>query len=251
MMVWLWGIGQSTGLKAEWPTVVALFCAVWAVYLGDRLVDVARCQDWSHATERLAFGKRFRALFVSCLVLCVITGATLCFTALPNDVIRRGLMVAVGMGIYVSLFVYPWIFGRKAWGKELLVGVGFSCGVFAALGPGDALQLQLLASVALAVAFNCLIIGARDADADRANDPGGVSHWWKSIDRDLKLVGLGLTTAYIFGSVFFANTKMWPALIICGALLTILHFNARRFSADSIRALADYCLMTPLLFVWW
>jgi hypothetical protein len=143
------------------------------------------------------------------------------------------------------LFVIPVFFRTKIRGKEFGVGLFFALGAYACLGEAQR-TWPFLISVAVVVAFNCLVIAARDADSDRANDPGGASRWWRTMNRDLLWIGLALTIASVDCSIRANEPAFYLSLCAAFALLTALHRAARRFSGDAVRALADFALFTPL-----
>jgi hypothetical protein len=108
-------------------------------------------------------------------------------------------------------------------------------------------MLPLLGAIALVVAFNCLVIAARDEESDRALDPWGASQWWTSMQRDLSWVGVGLTLAFGLASVVCEQTSFYLAVAGSFGFLTILHRWSWRVSENAVRALADFALFTPLL----
>lgn len=113
--------------------------------------------------------------------------------------------------------------------------------------PGGTLaMLPLFSSIALVVALNCLVIAARDADSDRANDPGGASQWWPTLNRDLLWIGIALTLTTMFAAVLAGETAFYFSVAAASALLTVLHRYAGQLSPDAVRALADLALITPL-----
>jgi hypothetical protein len=81
---WTWAISYSTGLQLSFRPAIAMFLVVWSIYLTDRLVDVASCRDWEQATGRLRFGRRFRPLFLVCLVFCVAGVGGVALLGLPQ-----------------------------------------------------------------------------------------------------------------------------------------------------------------------
>jgi hypothetical protein len=101
-------------------------------------------------------------------------------------------------------------------------------------------------SIALVVAFNCLVIAARDAASDQANDPGGASGWWRTIDRDLLWLGASFTGAAALAAVLLHERAFYLSLAVAFALLTALHRIARRWSGDAVRALADFALFATV-----
>lgn len=221
-----------------------MFLVVWLVYLSDRLIDVARCRDWAHATGRLRFGRRMRPLFVACFGLCLAGVLGLLWAGLPTEVIWRAAVVALGVLLHGLLFVVPVLFRTKLPGKEFGVGLFFALGAYACLGSVES-TLPFLVPFAVVAAFNCLVIAARDADSDRVNDPGGASRWWRTVDRDLFWVGVAFTLAAL-GAVVAGGGAFGLALAASFAALTALHRAARRLSGDAVRALADIALLTPI-----
>ncbi len=165
---------------------------------------------------------------------------------LPADVLGRAVLVALGVSCHFLLFVLPILLRSKLPGKEFGVGLLFALGAYACLGATPA-TLPLLGSIALVVAFNCLVIAARDADSDRTNDPGGASRWWRSLQRDLWWLGATLTVAAVLAALLCPETAFYLAFAAAFALLTLLHAFARHLSGDAVRALADFALLTPWL----
>ncbi len=248
VLTWTWAASRASNVPLQIFPTIALFLVVWTIYLGDRLIDVARCHDWTEATGRLRFGRDWRWLFIACLVLCLAGIATVLTIGLPAAVIIRAGFVALGVGLHFLLFVMPAFRRSKLPGKEFGVGLFFALGAAASLGVTPTL-LPLLVSIASVVAFNCLVIAARDAASDRANDPGGASHWWPTIDRDLVWIGVVLTLAAIVAAAVWRQPAFFVSAAAALTLLTLLHLVAGRLSGDAVRALADFALLTPLVLI--
>jgi hypothetical protein len=243
---WTWAVSRHVDAALSFRPAAALFLTVWSIYLGDRLIDVARCNDWREATGRLRFGRRYRPLFLTCLGLCLGELVVLLWTGLPSEVIWRGMYVALGLVVHFLLFVVPALSREKLAGKEFGVGLFFALGAYACLGyaPG---MTPLLISVALLIAFNCLVIAARDTESDRANDPGGASQWWRTMQRDLLWAGIGLTITFGLAATLTTAVSFYSAVALAFFSLTALHRCSRRVSGDAVRALADFALFTPVL----
>jgi hypothetical protein len=243
---WTWAISRNIGARLSNRALAAMFLFVWSIYLLDRLIDVARCHNWRHATGRLHFGRHYRHLFVVCISGCITGIVALLVAGLPPEVVRRAAIVGLGLSLHFLLFVVPVLSRQKLPGKEFGVGLFFALGAYACLGYADGMA-PLLLSVALVVAFNCLVIAARDAASDQANDPGGASRWWRTIDRDLVSVGVAFTIAFGLAAVFASAPTFYSSTALAFLLLTVLHACAARFSGDAVRALADFALFTPFL----
>src|SRR6476646_2698720 len=95
---WTWATSRASEEILPIRTAAAMFFVVWFIYLSDRLVDVARCQDWAKAPGRLRFGRDYRPLFLGCLGVCVAGMVGVLWAGLPAEVIRRAAVVALGVG---------------------------------------------------------------------------------------------------------------------------------------------------------
>ncbi|HUE72883.1 MAG TPA: hypothetical protein VMP01_18505 [Pirellulaceae bacterium] len=118
-------------------------------------------------------------------------------------------------------------------------------GAYSCLGATEQ-TLPLFGSIVLVVTFNCLVIAARDASSDRANDPGGASQWWQTMNRDLLWIGVALTLTALFAANLVGATAFYLSLAAAFAALTVLHRYACRLSGDALRSLADFALFTPI-----
>ncbi len=241
---WTWAASRAAQRPMPIRPAAAMFLVVWGIYLSDRLWDVARCRDWSCATARLRFGRHHRRVFLVCLAGAGTGIVWLLSLGLPPEVLRRALVVAVGVTLHFLLFVAPVAGRRRLFGKEFGVGVFFALGGFACIG-GAAADIPLFTTTALLVAYNCLIIAAKDAESDRMNDPGAASAWWSTISRDLFWSGIVLI-ATISAAIFASHHRFYGAAIGAASFLTVLHSFGKRVSGSAFRALADYALLTPL-----
>ncbi len=164
---------------------------------------------------------------------------------LPAEVLWRAAAVAVGVSLHCLAFVTPVLLRAKLPGKEFGVGLFFALGAYACLG-AEPQTLPLFGSIAVVVAFNCLVIAARDADSDQANDPGGASGWWRTMNRDLLWLGAALTLTAAACSILTQETAFYLSLAAAFAAQTALHCGGRRLNGDAVRALADFGLFTPI-----
>jgi hypothetical protein len=248
VLTWTWAITQNSDSSLSFRPAAAMFLVVWSIYLLDRLIDIARCSDWQQATGRLRFGRRYRSLFLACLSLCIIGIVAFLMTGLSADMIRRAAFVALGLTVHFLVFVVPVFIRKKLPGKEFGVGLFFALAAWACLGY-TAKMLPMLVSIGLLVAFNCLVIAAKDAESDRANDPGGASQWWRTIRRDLLWGGAGMTIAYGVGAILAWETTFYISVAMAFLGLTALHRYSQRLSGDGVRAMADFALFTPVVVI--
>jgi len=149
------------------------------------------------------------------------------------------------VGLHFLAFIKPLLLGQKLPGKEFGVGLFFALGSFACLGVTTR-SLPLLASIAGLVAYNCLVIAARDSECDQANDPGGATHWWRTINRDLLFLGIVSAMIAAMCAILLDEKSFYLSVTAAFAAHLVLHLYANRLSGDSVRALADYGLLTPI-----
>jgi hypothetical protein len=242
---WAWATARSRDSALPILPVAALFLVVWSIYLTDRLIDVARCRDWTHATGRLRFGRKWRSLFWACLSFCIAGILAILWAGLPTDVLERAAVVGLGVGLHFVAFVIPVFLREKLPGKEFGVGLFFALGAYSCLG-ATRQTLPLFGSIALVITFNCLVIAARDSNSDRANDPGGASRWWQTLNRDLLWIGIALTFTALIAATLVIPTTFYLSVAAAFAALSVLHRNAYRFGGDAFRAFADFALFTPI-----
>lgn len=180
--------------------------------------------------------------------MCILGIIARLIAGLPADIIGRAALVAAGFALHFLVFVVPVFIREKLPGKEFGVGLFFALGAWACLGytPG---MLPLLMSIALVVAFNCLVIAAKDAESDRANDAGGASRWWRTMQRDLLWGGMAMTITFGVAAILAQEAAFYTSVATAFLGLTALHRHSQRFSGDSVRALADFALFTPILVI--
>lgn len=242
---WTWAITRSSDAVLSMRPAAALFLVVWSIYLIDRLIDVARCRDWKHATGRLRFGRDWQPLFWACLGFCTAGILAILWAGLPVEVLKRAAAVGLGVGLHFLAFVTPVFHRNKLVGKEFGVGLFFALGAYSCVG-ATRQTLPQLGAIALVVAFNCLVIAARDARSDEANDPGGASRWWHTMNRDLRWIGAALILTAVCAAILGNATNFYMSVAAAFAVLTVLHHYAGRISGDAMRALADFALFTPI-----
>jgi hypothetical protein len=150
VLTWTWATSRSSDSALPIRPAAALFLVVWSIYLTDRLIDVARCRDWTHATGRLRFGRNWRPLLLVCLCFCITSILAILWVGLPVEVIGRAAAVALGVGLHFLAFVVPVFLREKLSGKEFGVGLFFALGAHACLG-ATRQMLPLFGSIALVV----------------------------------------------------------------------------------------------------
>ena len=251
-MLWAWFIARGNRVRLPIASVIAMGLAVWMLYAADRLLD-ARLALADVDLERRHFFHRkcqrhFRiGILVASLGLgCLLPG--LAVASMQLYLILGSMLFAYFILIHVgsSLSGYK----PRRMPKELAVGVFFSAATFIpTVSHEPALRSALLPSALLFAAvcsLNCLFIYAWEhPDVTWAAHP--------ATRFALKLLPQ-LTGAVAIVGLAFAmfGGEMWcvpGACAVAGALLMLLHHNRRRLDPTTLRAAADICLLTPILFV--
>jgi hypothetical protein len=199
----------------------------------------------------MTLGRDYHWLLLAATAVPAVTLAVVVYSGhLPREVIQRGAGVAACFFLYIVLFVRPPGFATKLPGKEFAIGFFFILGAFAVLGLTISLITYYVILGALVV-FNCLLISAKDVEYDTLNDKTGAGSWWPQLDRDLNRIGLLLIVLMSLSQLLGVAGGFTVVSVSSMVLMSLLHRSSRKLSADTIRALADFCLLTPwVLFVW-
>lgn len=251
-VLWFWFFGQRL---PEEPTTLPLggplFFAVWALYLADRVVDLWRRPPEQDRSVRHRWARVRVPWFVAAFALAAL-GMVLGLSGHWGEALRALLWPAAGVGLYGLLFVWrrP---GHGAAGagprlKKVACGALFSAGVLAAMVAGQAIPVTVAfwtagGAFAGLCAANCLLIGDREAEVYRPGVPGAPA-WF----RGAIALALGLALVLWLAT---ARPLLAGGLVSSGLLLALLRGLAsrpgREVEPDTVRFLADACLLPPLV----
>jgi len=251
-VVWLSAFAHAFGAAVEWPVMVALFAAVWCVYLIDRLIDTRHLQDEPKATARHVFAQRHRVIFFIALAGSMAIGGWLAATRLETGLLRSGLILVGVVGIYFGGFVRVFRGWQPLPAKEVVCGLVFSAGC--SLGVEAVRREWVLALPAVLLfggvcALNCLVISAWEKEADRVNDTAAASQWWRRLDADLPWLGVVLMLLSYVAYCEAEGGAIFQAIFLSSLGLTTLHLlrGMPSMGGQLRRVLADAVLLTPLL----
>lgn len=251
-VVWLSAFAHAFESAVEWPVMIALFAAVWCVYLTDRLIDARRLQDESVATARHVFARRHQVVLFTALGVSMGFGGWLAVTRLETGLLRSGMVLVAAVGLYFGGFVRLFGGWRPLPAKEVVCGLVFSVGC--ALGVDAVRHDWLVALPAVLLlgglcALNCLAISAWEKEADRVNDSAAASRWWRRLDTDLPWLGVALMLLSYIAFNEADGGAIFQAIFVSSLVLTALHLlrAAPWMGARLRRVLADAALLTPLL----
>lgn len=234
--LWSYLIARDCGLPSAGLRAILLFCAVWALYLSDRIWDSLRKDPLWRPTLRHEFTSRHRGRLAGLAVVNAVLAFVLAFEVFEKSewAIAFGLAIICG-GYYIVRAVFPnWQKGRAFW-----VGTIFAAGVMLPVFErGAATQERVVLAFALASLFIANVGMCIRAEAGwvAGNSHGSAIPWC-------------LTAFLLF---WVAALGGWNASLLAGMAAAIalawLDGNKARLEAEPYSALADFILvMSPAL----
>lgn len=161
--------------------IVALFAAVWAIYLGDRLHDARRSRQRSGDERGASMPLRHAWARDHPRILAISLGVALLAGTVAMPFLSAATWFAAG-GVAMATAVYFFVF-RGGWMaaagrcglpvKELAIALCFTAGAAIAAVPGSitTIPLPYLIALVFLVLGNCLLISRREAAHDACEDP--------------------------------------------------------------------------------
>jgi hypothetical protein len=224
--------------------LVGLFAAVWAIYLGDRLLDVRRSQlDPREQPARHAWARRHGAILVACLALAMVIGVAT-IPLLDPATLREGIVVALATGLYFLLF--RWSIGARLRpnvlpAKEIAIALCFTAGAAIAASSRDLGDLPALdlAGLAWLILGNCLLISRRESARDAHEDPAA---FFSNRSRARLLPEIALSAGLGLGALGWWQSGMTSAslaLILCAVLTLFLARTRSPVLTRHTQAIAD------------
>lgn len=253
-VTWAWAFAWAARvhLPAWWLLLLGL--AVWAVYIGDRLMDARaglRADNQQDLRERHYFHWRHRRVLGALAAACAVTGAWIVHTRLTAVAVRRDSLVGLatlayfsGVHARVKLPRFSVVVSR-----EFLVGVLFSAGCAlpvwsVASGRSIAVRLVVLPAAYFAALawLNVRAITQWEAAPERR-----AGMWLGAVSCGLALAGVALAGLLAFSEPREAGLVV--AGVLSALLVGALHRSRNRFDPLTLRALVDLVLLTPLVLV--
>lgn len=253
-VLWQLLLAQALHVQTGWREPLALFCAVWTIYIADRLFDAVRPAPAGWEPERKTFYRKHSTLMASIGV-----AAGLCATilALYSPFIRSFSTAMVTLsGCVLSYFglVHTRAFKKLPnWPRELTVSIIFSVGTFLPVAFSYRAKSQTLAYAtlfALLCWVNTSVIEAEEWSRNRhTRQPGLLARFIRAHGTPALSMIAGLSLLFSFSGFLSAEFSL-AVLTACTFLFVITLFRSR-VSAPLFRAAMDGALCSPavLLFV--
>lgn len=214
------------------PGRIVLGLTVWAIYLADRLLDVRRpphAAAHDNDSVRHDFYRRHRTAMRTVLIAVLCADALVAAVWLRPVVLSSGLLVGVGVALYLAMFpLRNW--AGTSW-KKPAAALLFTAGVFLITWVSTAEPTAQLAGPAAVFCGLCLANLLLIQKWDRSRQQG-----WILL---LALFGLRALTR---------GLPWFSAVTVSAAGLGTLALGWRWISPNARGVLADIALLTPLLF---
>ncbi len=209
---------------------LTLLLTVWAIYLGDRLLDV-RTRARGIETGPHRFCRENRAAATALLIAVLFADLAVCLVWVLRPVFWNGVAVFAGVALYFEAFpVRRW----SGIGKRMAAAGLFTLGVFLIPwtrleGAGRTLAWPAVAFGVLCLANLLLIQAWERRECQRAR-------------------ALGVMMAVLAAACLLAQMPLWYlAAALASAGLAALAFLGNRLERDVRRVMADAVLLSPLL----
>ncbi len=261
-LAWAWSLAWAAHRPLPVWSAAALALIVWVIYVGDRLLDVrstlATNADRNvyrakHLRERHFFHWRHRRIFLAIAALAGLAAAALLFAQLPEKALRRDSIVAAATLVWLGS-VHLGQRGRamqeraqaqthhaRAFARErmaeIVVGLIFALGCALPAWPRSAAALLPLTLFAALAWLNLYAIGVWESLRGSGVRQAAAVVAISGIGLAILAGRLGETRA---ATVLFGGAAS-------ALLLALLDRWRSRLSPLTLRAVADFVLLTPLL----
>ncbi len=249
-VVWQGFLARAFDIPLGIWTRLALWLAVWAIYLGDRLLD-ARKEPQPGEPARHRFYRDHQGLAGGLLAAALVGGAIISVLCVPRGVFSEGLVIGAGVLAYLLI-----VHGARRWfaiavPKEFAVALLFTAGTltgpWAAGARHPALEIafggMFLACVANSVAiehFEWSRLRKRAGPPPHAITRWFGNHYGFLVAAFAVIAGVMALRASRPGLSYVLS-----AVMLALAVLLLLHLLSRRLSPDSFRVLTDAALLSP------
>jgi hypothetical protein len=252
-VVWLFMLAKTWGVNYHpGHEYLVLGLGVWVIYVADRLLDGMVLADSPRCQARHRFHVRHRRILG---VLVVVAGAAAAYLALdksPMAIYSYATVAGFFVAGYFAMALFAVPTGEGiSYSKNILGGLAFAYGtaMMAHVYMFDKGILDLLFSrEAVSFGVLCVLnISAIDLWEHAAQSQDDEIKAQDELALTLPLVLLG-AAALVFGSQGreFGSAPFFHAVLTGAALLFVLNRARGRFSAQSLRVLADVAMLLPL-----
>lgn len=254
-MLWQWMLARVAGVSVEWHRTLVLGLSVWLAYAADRWIEGWRLAPDQVRTQRHYFYQRWR------WPLCVLWGAALALDVgvaamrLEPREFEAGLILLVPVFAYLLSHQLVHRLNRWRAPKEICVALLFGAGASVFLLAQPSADLRELAgplgAFTLLCFVNCALIGSWEQSVDKAHGQTSFALQFqraRAFTRALAWL-LAIGTAVGAAGSHGAAREAYLCAAASGILLGTLDLAEGRTGPRLARALVDFALMTPAVFL--
>ena len=251
-----WQILFARCFEVELPLGVhfVLGLSVWCIYLADRLYDVYRAENFRHATPRLSFTKQHFKVLSAATALAGCMNLYLIFRFIPGHLLVHGLITAGLLAVY-----YAFRFGSS--GKlAALIPREIMCGMVFAIGSAIATFsyrrtetsgidfIGAVAMLGLICSASCILISVWERDEDLASGDRSIASENPGIPAFFPRMLVPLFLLFVI-LAFTQPLQIYLSGSLSALALYLMVRFEEKLSPTLLRVLADWVLLTPLLFI--
>lgn len=266
-MLWTWFIARCSGIQIPPKAILAMGTVVWLLYAADRLLDTRSPVLRTHVLQGLEHRHHFHRLhrwaFRAGIAL-----ASLAIVYLSVDLARPSIRLYLFLGAPLAayfLLIHKHVEAASQpvtrVPKEMAVGVLFSAATFVpTVARGPSLRVDLLPAgllFGLLCSLNCLFIYTWEhAQSASTSYPEAHAVTRLALRFLPQLAGfaiLGASCLAVYDRLrVHSQPVSWQlaaAIALATALLLELNARHQTLGPTTLRAAADLCLLTPILFL--
>lgn len=247
-VVWQALFARVTHAPLRFGDRAALFLTAWLIYLADRFVDARSLRSDSPASVRQRVSLRHRRASIVLIVMVALLEVA-AIHALDRNTTLNGAIIGVIAISYLLANAFTRVWHRLPI-KEIAIGALFAAGtVLVPLTRGTATAPVWSAAISFAIvcALNCICIAAWERELDAVQGKETLLTRWPG-GQKLIVPACVLLAAV---DMLAAGTNSCRPLFLCiagsCALLAVLHATRAHIARDSLTALADLVLLTPVI----
>ena len=243
-VLWQGFLAQRFAVPLRPAGRLALFLAVWAIYIADRMLDARRPAVTAEAA-RHRFYRRHRRFASTLLAALLVSAAAIAAVWLRPSVLRNGLVPLAAVVVYLAVLNLS---GARQLAKELVVAFVFTAGTFLVAWTNDPASPWLLLVPAAAFFLLCLA------------NLAAIEKWeWEELRHGAEpphaTTRAMVRTARVWvpllavAALYRGADPWYRAIAISAAAIAVLLYAGRRIAPETRRVLVDAALLTPLLFL--
>lgn len=254
-VIWQEQFARVAGVSLGWGDRVLLLCCTWLVYCADRALDAAGSGGKTE-TDRHTIQRRGQPIWLGMSAVVLVVALVLAVSTLNLRAwVGGSVVLAFTVAHFAATHWWPALRSRF-WPKEWHVGFVFSIGCAlqvwsVAPSAWPSLLLPMLGFGALC-ALSCSHITAWEQLATDWDDPGSLLNMHPGFVRGLSWfdIALGLVAMMSAAALGDAEGRNTMAAVGISALgLAWLQDRREQYSTEYLRAMADFGLYTPLIFL--